>query len=96
MDNINLGTFDRFSNSVTCLNFVIASFMIAGSTPNDGAPKLVQNREGQVLRNRPVQVSVSKYKIPYLDTKYCILYLYLDTFFGEYLEMYLYLATFFG
>ena len=36
--------------------------------------------------SRPVQVSVSRYKIQYLDTRYCILYLYLDTFFGEYLK----------
>ena len=40
----------------------------------------------QRLKCRPVQVSVSRYKIQYLDTRYCILYLYLDTFFGKYLK----------
>ena len=45
--------------------------------------------------SRPVQVSVSRYKIQYLNTRYCILYLYRDTFFGKYLKKYLYLDTFF-
>ena len=46
--------------------------------------------DSDCIDSRPVQVSVSRYKILYLDTGYCILYPYLDTFFWEYL----YLDTF--